>query len=104
VFTDGRDPQEMTECAACGHEPEQHPGDSIRPCETDDGCDDLIPNRDQPEWLAAYRAMVKWVEGELATAPERVRNLAQQIAMDEVGREAGERAFATFRNRGAVPA
>jgi hypothetical protein len=24
--------------------------------------------------------------------------------MDEVGREAGERAFATFRNRGAVPA
>jgi hypothetical protein len=82
VFTDGRDPQLSSYFGNIAEEQDE----AVR------------------DWLAAYRAMVAWVESELASAPERVRNLAQQLAMDEVGREAGERAFATFRNREAVPA
>lgn len=46
------------------------------------------------ETLAGYRSMVAWADAWIADAPRKVRDLAQQLAMDLAGQSAGERMFA----------
>lgn len=47
-----------------------------------------------PIWLAAYAGLTAGIEAWLAGAPARVQRMAEQLAMDELGRAPAERAFA----------
>lgn len=53
--------------------------------------------RPSREWLAEYRDLVAWSEAFIAEAPAKVAALAQQLAMDEIGRGAARRMFAFVR-------
>lgn len=77
VFTDGRDPQDVATL-----------------CDPDEGHTDADSCEAVTEWLAAYRAMVEWADAFIADAPRKVRDLAQQLAMDEAGEDAARRMFA----------
>jgi hypothetical protein len=68
VFTDGRDPQRMEQ----------------------DGVDLTVMR----EWLSGYRSMKAWSNDFLHDAPRRVREHAQQLAMDAAGHGAAARMFA----------
>jgi hypothetical protein len=77
VFTDGRDPQE--------------PG-TLNDADTLHGAGYTVK-----DWLAGYRSMVEWADAFIADAPRKVRDLAQQLAMDEAGEPAARRMFAFER-------
>ncbi|HET7070116.1 MAG TPA: hypothetical protein VFI40_04780 [Nocardioides sp.] len=81
VFTDGRDPQDP-ETFGCEHSPEDN---ARQDCPLVAG------------WLEGYRAMVEWADAYIADAPRKVRDLAQQLAMDAAGEGPAHRMFVTFR-------
>lgn len=85
VFTDGRDPQDPeTFCD----------GDGIDHADDDAGTRRADHMPTVKDWLAAYRSMVEWAETWIADAPRKVRDLAQQYAMDAAGEAAALRMFA----------
>lgn len=88
VFTDGRDPRDMDDAADCGL------GDF-------EGGKCRVLHDGRREWLAAYREMREWAEAYIADAPRKVRELAQSLAMNGVGREPALRHFGFLLDRGA---
>jgi hypothetical protein len=85
VFTDGRDPREM---------------ETDREFTLEEFRDDPSAgyySRERGDWLTAYGVMREWCEAQLREAPERVRERARSLAIDEIAAPAGARMFAFSR-------